>query len=397
MKKTNKILSVIVALVILTVTACLTVFATQKSQDGLEVQIVTDKENYSTNESIKTSITVKNTNDYEISNLTVKANLPENFKLVDGDTKKSQEILKSDKTFVLNFTSKFNSQIKETSTNPPATQKPTNIATNDIVNNGGNNNNDSTAIKTGENSLYAIIFGIIFLLTALIISVAVFKNKNRPNKKKFKSTISLILCLTVIGSSIIGLNVFTAKATETNSSSKSFEVSKIIEINNQKFAISAMISYEIKEKEITSPTQPSTEETELPAITNDIIKQIEKDFFPKDTTLNKVMYENVKFKITKVNDTQFTIIVTSPMISDKLMNYVKQSSELTDDILEKKIIELIKTEKAESNEITLQYEKKYDKLNILYTEKFGDLLTCELVTFYKNSYNLMLSELEEQK
>lgn len=262
MKNKNKILSVIVVLVILTITNCLTVFATQKNQDGLEARIVTDKENYSTNENIKTSITVKNTNDYEISNLTVKANLSENFKLVAGDTTKAQEILKPDKTFVLNFTSKMNLQIKETSTNPLATQNSTNVATNDIVNDGGNNNNDSTAIKTGENSLYAIIFGVIFLLTALLISVAVFKNKNRPNKKRFKSTICLIMCLTVIGVSVIGLNVFTAKANEINQNAKSFEVYENIKVDNKEYKISAIISYEINQIE-TTPTTPDSDSIQL--------------------------------------------------------------------------------------------------------------------------------------
>lgn len=253
MKRPIKFISVIVALIILTATACLTVFAAQQSQDGLEAQIITDKESYTANENIKTSITVKNTNDYEISNLTVTANLPESLKLVDGETTKSQERLKSDETFALEFTSKLNSQTKETSTNPPATQKPANSATNDVVNDNDNNkiNNDSASIKTGENSIYLTIFGILFLLTAITLSIVVFKNKNRPNKKKFKGTISLILCLTVIGSSVIGLNVFTAKATETTPNSKSFELSKVIEINNQKFTISATISYEVKQAETT--------------------------------------------------------------------------------------------------------------------------------------------------
>ena len=157
MKRTTKIISVLLAIMILSVLASINVFATQTSQDGLEVQIVTDKESYTVNENIKTTITVKNTNDYEISNLSIKSNMPDGLALVDGDTSLTQESLKSNESANLVFTSKVISEEKET--DPPTTQKPTNTATNDVVN---QDNNDSTTIKTGGQPIYTIIISVLF-------------------------------------------------------------------------------------------------------------------------------------------------------------------------------------------------------------------------------------------
>lgn len=169
MKRTTKIISVILAVMLLSVFTSVNVFATQTSQDGLEIQIITDKENYTANENIKTTIEVKNTNDYEISNLSIKGNLPDGLTLVDGDTSLTQEFLKSNESANLVFTSKVISEEKET--NPPTTQKPTSTATNDVVN---QDNNDLTTIKTGGQPIYTIIVSILFFISALAVTIVVF-------------------------------------------------------------------------------------------------------------------------------------------------------------------------------------------------------------------------------
>lgn len=261
MKRTTKIISVLLAIMILSVLASINVFATQTSQDGLEVQIVTDKESYTVNENIKTTITVKNTNDYEISNLSIKSNMPDGLALVDGDTSLTQESLKSNESANLVFTSKVISEEKET--DPPTTQKPTNTATNDVVN---QDNNDSTTIKTGGQPIYTIIVSVLFFISALAVTIVVFIN--RKNRTKFKSTISMILCLTIVGTSFIGLNVFNAKATEISQNTKSFEVSKNVKVDNTEYKISATFSYDIKGTEIT-PTTPDSDDIQLTIDQND--------------------------------------------------------------------------------------------------------------------------------
>lgn len=261
MKRATKIISVLLAIMILSVLASINVFATQTSQDGLEVQIVTDKESYTVNENIKTTITIKNTNDYEISNLSIKSNMPDGLTLVDGDTSLTQESLKSNESANLVFTSKVISEEKET--NPPTTQKPTSTATNDVVN---QDNNDSTTIKTGGQPIYTIIVSVLFFISALAVTIAVFLN--RKNRTKFKSTISMILCLTIVGTSFIGLNVFNAKATEISQNTKSVEVYKNIKVDNKEYKISATISYDIKETEIT-PTTPDSDDIQLTIDQND--------------------------------------------------------------------------------------------------------------------------------
>lgn len=73
----------------LTVLLCITmmavpVLAASDSQDGLEVTLTTDKEKYSKGEEIVATLTVTNTNDTAVSNVSLENLTPEGYKLADG-------------------------------------------------------------------------------------------------------------------------------------------------------------------------------------------------------------------------------------------------------------------------------------------------------------------------
>ena len=73
----------------LTVLLCITmmavpVLAASDSQDGLEVTLTTDKEKYSKGEEIVATLTVTNTNDTAVSNVSLENLIPEGYKLADG-------------------------------------------------------------------------------------------------------------------------------------------------------------------------------------------------------------------------------------------------------------------------------------------------------------------------
>ena len=73
----------------LTVLLCITMMAVpalaaSDSQDGLEVTLTTDKEKYSKSEEIAATLTVTNTNDTAVSNVSLENLIPEGYKLADG-------------------------------------------------------------------------------------------------------------------------------------------------------------------------------------------------------------------------------------------------------------------------------------------------------------------------
>lgn len=54
-------------------------------KDGISVTVSSDKENYSSEDEVKLKITVKNTNDFEVSNIKIENILPDGISLVSGD------------------------------------------------------------------------------------------------------------------------------------------------------------------------------------------------------------------------------------------------------------------------------------------------------------------------
>ena len=73
----------------LTVLLCITMMAVpalaaSDSQDGFEVTLTTDKEEYSKGEEIAATLTVTNTNDTAVSNVSLENLIPDGYKLADA-------------------------------------------------------------------------------------------------------------------------------------------------------------------------------------------------------------------------------------------------------------------------------------------------------------------------
>lgn len=76
MKKFRKLAVCLMAILLLVCGMSMTVFAATSSQDGLTIEIKTDKDAYSINEDIKVEITVTNTNAFTMENVTIESLLP---------------------------------------------------------------------------------------------------------------------------------------------------------------------------------------------------------------------------------------------------------------------------------------------------------------------------------
>ena len=78
MKKCKRLVALTMAVLIAFVCFALPSLASSTaSQYGLEATIVTDKESYKANEEIHVTVTVKNTNDFKVENVSMESLLPE--------------------------------------------------------------------------------------------------------------------------------------------------------------------------------------------------------------------------------------------------------------------------------------------------------------------------------
>lgn len=126
----------------LTVLLCITMMAVpalaaSDSQDGLEVTLTTDKEEYSKGEKIVATLEVTNTNDTAVSNVSLENLIPEGYNLTDGsETAKQVESLGSGETVSLTV-----SYVAEESD-----------ADGDKPNTGDDNKGNTEKPDTGDNS-----------------------------------------------------------------------------------------------------------------------------------------------------------------------------------------------------------------------------------------------------
>ena len=84
MKFLKRISAVAISMIMMCSIAEMNVFAASTKQDGLEVSIMTDKENYIENEKITATLSVKNTNTTDVTNVTMETVVPDGYKIDDG-------------------------------------------------------------------------------------------------------------------------------------------------------------------------------------------------------------------------------------------------------------------------------------------------------------------------
>lgn len=276
MKKCKKLLAFTLAVLLAFACYAVPAFASSSaSQYGLEATIVTDKESYKANEDIHVTVTVKNTNDFKVENVSMESLLPETLTLKDGDNSTKTVNLEPGETLTLSFTAV--KEKEETSATEPESQsteptetepvipsesqtvkpsesesvKPTvgtidtaiddsttvfpkevtemNSAT--IIHSNNPNTGDITSIKT-------VVIAIIAVL-ALIAIILILLHKHQKQTTKI---ISLVMCIAVATTAITGVSFFTAKG--TGDGRKSFTVEKVITVDGEEANVSADVKYQ---------------------------------------------------------------------------------------------------------------------------------------------------------
>lgn len=181
------------------------VFAGPTSQDGLEVTLTTDKSEYNVGEEVEATLTVKNTNNFAVNDITLENIMPKGYRLVnDSSVTKQVKTLNVNESISLATIYESEDTVKNYENN---------LDNSEVKNNNEQKNiedNESTKIKaplTGDKS--HIILFIVLMLIITIIAIMIIKNK-----KNMKRMFSLFLCLVIISSTGIIPNKVNAAENE---------------------------------------------------------------------------------------------------------------------------------------------------------------------------------------
>lgn len=223
MKFYKKILSVLVVFTFILSVSSINVFAATTTQDGLEVTFTTDKSSYSNTDDIVTTLTVKNTNDFEVTNLSLENLVPDGYKVTDKNSlKKEIERLESGKDTSLVSTYESTKTVPEPTNATEGTKLIANV--------------DGTTINTGNNSGSVIVICLLVLLLS-IFSIFIFQ------KKKVKQLFSLTLvCALML--SYVSIGTTTVNAAETQISN-SINIETPVTIGNNSVKLKGLVNYSI--------------------------------------------------------------------------------------------------------------------------------------------------------
>lgn len=180
-------------------------------KDGILVTVSSDKENYNSEDEVNLKITVKNTNDFEVSDIKVENILPDGISLVSGDISKDSIHLQANEEATMDLTVK-----KADSGQADITDNTTSNV--NAVGKSDNTTSPNSSPKTGENDTPLIAL-IVMIISIVIMIVCFWKGR-----KKHLKFLSLFVCLGVVGTfGITGITHAVSDNTQTEAINSSDE------------------------------------------------------------------------------------------------------------------------------------------------------------------------------
>ena len=211
------------------------VFATNSSQDGLVVNTTTDKETYKKGEKATTTISVTNTNSYEMEDITINVTLPEelstpetNFKIPILETNETKEY----KVVVENNDSKV--IIK-----PSDTNKSDNIS-------------EQKSPSTGDKISSDLILGLIALAGISGLAIIILKKNNRLKKLMIFALISTMV--------LSGISIKEVYAENSTMIEKKISLVQPIIYENKDYNMNIDVIYHISNGEVITKGEVTREE-----------------------------------------------------------------------------------------------------------------------------------------
>ena len=254
----SRLISFILALgLLLSLTITGMAASSSNVQDGLEVSISTDKDKYSETESIKVTLTVKNTNSFSVEDVKLVNLIPEGYELDKASAaNKSVGLLKSGETVTLdsllikpvNNANPSSNNSSSNANNSNSAENRNNQSTtnrNTASNSTSNNKTTSTTKKakvvyTGDNSQLLLWVGI--ALSSLFgVALALWLKKKKDGNGK--AILSLFLAGSLIATTLT-LSSFNVNAEDSaNSNVGVIEISTNALVNSKALSLDGKVTY----------------------------------------------------------------------------------------------------------------------------------------------------------
>lgn len=307
--------------------AALNVSAATTTQDGLEVSFTTDKETYSKDEKITATLSVKNTNESDVTDVAIETIIPDGYEVTDG--------------------SKNNKQIDKLAPNESAELKVVYVA----KDSGGNsqnseidtvNPNDNTP-NTGDSVIVPIAAVLVMLIFALF-TVLCFKSK------KGRKLLSIILTISIVGGTS---TLITVKANAAEDS-KTIRIETSVMVNGKLMNIEGSVKYQYSTND-NSGTQNST----------NVIYSPNPENIVTDTTEGISFVNNMVIIVFSDTANNLDINNVIESINGKVVGKIDTINQYQVQIAEKSLDELKKTiEIIEKNDCVLfaHYDQAYQNI-----------------------------------
>lgn len=240
----KKIVGLFLSIILIFTFCSLTVLASTVQEDGIEVEITTDKEEYEEGESISVTISATNQNDSNVKDVKIESTTPNGFKLADGASSSiSKESLGSGETLTLKTTYEAEKSTSGNENPPIGGGDSSNTGlTNSTVSNQANQNeiamqtSDKESPNTGDTNYFGIVF-VAFLISVTAIVVVSVK------MKKAKRILSLILCIAIAGSVLPNLQMYALEGNEEDLEYSYINLSKYITVDGKPVLLPVVVSY----------------------------------------------------------------------------------------------------------------------------------------------------------
>lgn len=367
-------------------------------KDGISVTVSSDKEKYNSEDEVNLKITVKNTNDFEVSNIKIENILPDGISLVLGEKSKDNIKLKANEEVTMNLT------VKKTNSGQAETKNITTKQKNTTINTTVADNTVSTTEKfpnTGENDTPLVAL-IVMIISIVIMIICFWKGK------KHLKILSLFLCLGIVGT--FGITEMVHASSEKN---HSFTYEYTYKINNNDYIHKVVVSYSLSENSNNSNNNDNNanEEKKLQdGYVKDNLEQFAmKDRYDKLMDISKTIINNTKCEFKNVEygkDGKGTadIIVFAPNMEKILSDGLNFATEHQETILKcdganlqekfqnwvnEYSIELINSNKYEplKTELSITIHKENNQWIINVDEKLNNALTGNINKFFEDQLN----------
>jgi len=203
---TKKFVVIFLTVLMLLSLAGISASAANRTQDGLEVSFTTDKETYSKDETITATLTVKNTNESDITDVVLETVIPNGYEVdnVSSNTKQIEKLAVNETSELrVVYTSKLTGTISE----------------------------DNKIGKNNENSAVIISIAVCCFLVLIIFVI---------KKKKIKGFLSIVISISVLSSVVAFLPL---KADAVNEKQNSIEISQVIKVDKKDISLKGTVFY----------------------------------------------------------------------------------------------------------------------------------------------------------